>query len=125
MPKAFLLAIVSLFTIDVALFVGSGWELGWWAPLSLSFLSFIFGLGVIAYASWRYGAVIAFRLDNDECLTDRTLAGLFLMLAGFLLLTPGPITDACGLILLFPTVRLYAVKAMRKHLRGNGSPKYA
>jgi UPF0716 protein FxsA len=125
MPIAFLVTIVSLFTLDVALFVGSGWELGWWAPLSLGFLSFIFGLLVIAYASWRYGAIVAVRLDNDECLTDQTLAGLFLILAGFLLMTLGPITDICGLILLFPTVRLYVVKLMRKHLRDNTSPKYA
>jgi len=125
MTRAFILSVVALIAVDMGFLVGAGWEWGWWAPLSFGFVTGVLGLLVIAYASWRFGSIVAIRLDNDECLTDSSLSGLLLMVAGFMLLLPGPIIDALGFALLFPSMRSYAVKTVRKHFRGNKTPKYA
>jgi UPF0716 protein FxsA len=125
MARAITLTIVGLFIVDSLLLVGAGWEYGWRAPVYFAIGSVLLGLPVIALALWQFGARISTRLNNDECLTDNTLAGVFLLLAGFLLLLPGLITDAVGLALLFPSVRSYAVKEIRHLFKNNHTHRYA
>jgi UPF0716 protein FxsA len=72
-------------------------------------------LAVGLYCVWRYGGAVAASLDNDDRVDDHLLAGLLLLPAAFLLLLPGFITDAAGLLLLVPAVRRRVVRALRSH----------
>jgi UPF0716 protein FxsA len=120
MNRAYLFTVVGLIAVDLVLLVCTGWVFGWRSLLTFCFAKGLLGLLVIPLASWQYGSAIAMRLDNDQCFTDKTLAGVFLLLAGFLLLLPGLIINILGFILLFPSFRQFVVRTIRNRFRGNG-----
>jgi UPF0716 protein FxsA len=54
------------------------------------------------------------RLDEGQMPAEEMLDALIIFLAGVVLLTPGFLTDAAGLLLLFPATRLAFKRWLRK-----------
>ena len=97
--------VLILFAAEVAVFLGANRWLGWRLLVDVSLVTAVFGVVVIGLTIVRYAAVVAHRLDQDECLDDELSTGLLLLAAGVLLLLPGIITDFLGLALLLPATR--------------------
>ena len=58
------------------------------------------------------------RLAAGQMPEDEMVAGIAIVIAGALMLTPGFITDAVGLALLLPPVRHLLVAVVRRRFRG-------
>lgn len=103
MPLLLLLFIVPL--IEVALFIEIGGIIGVWPTIAIAILTAILG----SYLLRRQGlgalmnvrSQLAAGVNPGRLLAD----GAMILIAGVLLLTPGFLTDAVGLLLLIPPVR--------------------
>jgi UPF0716 protein FxsA len=85
-----------------ALFYCFGWRL----PLVENIIATVIGLLAIGYYEWRWSDVVAQYLQSEPGLLDRhSLEKILLLVAGIVLLIPGILTDALGLLLLTPGVR--------------------
>lgn len=103
----FLLALLAWPLVEIGLFVVIGGRIGLWATLSWVVLSAALGILVLRHEAER--GTMRLR-DGLGALRqrDQILAagqGMFRMLAGLLLILPGFLTDALGLILLLPPVQ--------------------
>lgn len=96
---------VLLPVIEIALFILAGAEFGFWPTLGLVGLTTLTGVLVLR----RQGSVTLRHLQEAQRgLSDPTTPmahGALLYLAGLLLILPGFLTDAFGLLLLLPPVR--------------------
>jgi len=104
----------TLVLADTAVWAAEGWFVSWWFPLVQGVATALLGLGVIGWASWRYGKAIAARLDDDLCLDGRLVDGPLLLLAGILLILPGLLADLFGLALLARPVRQLIVMVLQR-----------
>ena len=94
--------------------LGANHWLGWRFLVNVSVVTAVFGVVVIGLTIARYAAVVAHRLDQDECLDDELSTGLLLLAAGVLLLLPGLISDLLGLVLLLPATRRFIVATLHQ-----------
>lgn len=58
------------------------------------------------------------KLSRGEMPNDEFIAGIAVLFAGALMLTPGFLTDALGLALLIPPIRALLVRSVRKRFQG-------
>lgn len=56
------------------------------------------------------------RISKGEAPTDEIITGVLILMAGALMLTPGFLTDAFGLTLLFPPTRAVYRRSIRKRI---------
>lgn len=94
--------------VEVANWIGFGAALLW-----------IVGVSVVGAWLVKREGVSAFRRANErvargEVPTDELITGILILFAGALMLTPGFLTDAIGVLLLFPPSRAL----VRRRLRG-------
>jgi UPF0716 protein FxsA len=119
----FIAAFLLLPLVEIALFVtvGSAIGLGW--TLAIVIGSVLAGVAVIRdqnrKASIKLREALSQSVDPMAPIAGTALA----MIAGLLLIVPGFLTDAVGLVLLFPPVRvgllaLLARNAVRVHVAG-------
>lgn len=99
------LVLIALPLIEIALLIKSGQLIGFW-PVILIVVS----TGLVGARIIRTQGVATFRRISEAIAAGRephdALAnGALLLLAGGLLLLPGPITDLSGMILLSPAIR--------------------
>ena len=110
-PFGLLLALFILIPLlEFALLIEVGRRLG-----TLETLAIVFGTGLIgAYLARLEGLRIFYEIQRQiqagQVPGEPLLDGLLVLVAAVVLITPGLLTDAAGLILLFPPTR-YPVKA--------------
>lgn len=111
-----ILLIILLFILtEIALFVLVGGRIGLWPVLALTLLSMLVGLGVLRMQGARSAALARGGLRNVS--PGSFLAqGAFAVLAGLLLLAPGFLTDAVGLVLLMPPLQRLLMRALAARL---------
>lgn len=102
--KLFLLfALVPVAEIYVLVHVGE--SIGFWPTVGVVILTAMAG----AHLARMQGLAVMMRirenLDKGFMPAEEMLDGLLIFLAGMTLLTPGFLTDACGLLILFPPTR--------------------
>jgi len=103
MPLLLLLFIVPL--IEVALFIEVGGIIGVWPTIAIAILTALLGSFLLRHQGFAALRDVQSRLAAGVN-PGRVLAdGAMIMIAGVLLLTPGFLTDAIGLLLLIPPVR--------------------
>lgn len=120
MLRLVLLVVFIVFPLlEIALLVKLGGVLGFWPSLGLVIAAAIAGTTILQ----RQGFAVLQR--SQEAIAEGhppiepVLDGLFLLIAGMLLITPGLITDFFGLLLLVPPVRMAIAKwALRRVLSG-------
>src|SRR5262245_2027226 len=89
---------------EVAVFVAVALAIGFWQAVLLTMLTSVLGALLLRLAGQTH--LQRFRNAPGIVLTaDATGRGLVMVLAGILLLVPGFITDAAGLLLLLPATR--------------------
>lgn len=103
-----LLLFIALPLIEIALFIAIGSQLGVLVTLLLIILSAMLGVTILRGQQARAIALMqsGLRVDAGSFVAQ----GAFRVLAGILLIIPGFLTDALGLILLIPPVQRFLVR---------------
>jgi UPF0716 protein FxsA len=99
-----LLLILLIPVVEVYVFVQVSHQLGFLTTLGVLVLVSILGAWLV-----KYGIAVWHRLQQQlgagNVPTNEIIDGFLVLLAGALLLTPGFVTDALGIVLLVPPVR--------------------
>jgi len=91
--------------VEIALFVVIGGRIGLWPTLIWVVLSALLGIMVMRLAAARQAMALRDGLRAVRDPAGLAAAGILSMLAGVLLILPGFLTDAIGLVLLLPPVQ--------------------
>lgn len=92
------------FLIKVGVVVGAGWT------ILLVVATAVIGAGLVRAQGLSAISRIQQELNSGGLPAEEMLQGIFLLLAGALLLTPGFFTDAVGFLLLVPGFRRYLAR---------------
>lgn len=106
------LALVALPLLELALLIKAGQSFGFW-PVVLA----VIGTGILGSYIIRTQGIATFRriseaLENDREPHRELADGALRLLAGVLLLLPGPITDSLGALLMISPLRSLAAGLM-------------
>lgn len=110
MPLFILFVIIPI--VEIAIFIQVGGLIGLWPTIGLVLLSAVVGSILIRQqgAKALRDVQTSFATLNDP--TTPMAHGAMILLAGVLMITPGFFTDAVGLLLLIPAVRLWVMRQM-------------
>ena len=119
MEVVLLLILVAMPLIEIALLISLGQAIGFWWTIAFVVGTAVLGSAVLHAKGFavlsRANAAMAAGRPPIEPVVD----GVFLLMAGLLLITPGVLTDAIGLLLLIPPLRrAVAVWTLRRILSG-------
>ncbi len=104
LPLLFLL-FIAIPLMEIAAFVVIGGEIGVFATLALVFATAIAGSILLRYQGFGILTRIRSELDAGRLPQREVIHGAMILLAGLMLLLPGFVTDAFGLLLFVPAVR--------------------
>ena len=111
-----ILLFMALPLAEIAVFIKVGSILGVLPTLALTVACAILGTWLVrrqGLATWQQARE---SLDRGKLPVVEVVDGALLVLAGFLLITPGLITDAAGFLLLLPPLRLGIARGLRNRL---------
>lgn len=91
--------------IELALLIEIGRRLGTWYALGLVLITGIVGGFAAKHQGFRVFAEIRRELAAGNLPKDQLWDGLFILIGGILLITPGLLTDITGFFLLIPQTR--------------------
>lgn len=94
---------VSLLEIFVLVKVGG--ILGAWPTIALVVVTALIGSALVRSQGLQLVAELQARMAKGEMPGQQLVEGIMLILTGVLLVTPGFVTDFCGLLLLQPSIR--------------------
>ena len=104
----FLLGFLVLVLVEIALLIQLGAAFGLW--LTLAWIVGTGALGVILLKGIAMlGGGMSYRLDEFRDRSDPMAHRALVLIAGLLLILPGPVTDTVGLLLLFAPLRRVAL----------------
>lgn len=106
MPILILLAFLCIPIAEIAVFIKAGQIIGLGWTLAVVVLTAVAGTALLRRQGLRVLAQTQAKLNRGELPVGEMFDGVCLLVAGALLLTPGFITDAVGLALFIPPVRL-------------------
>lgn len=98
-----LLILGAYLELTVLLLVAEHW--GWFFALASTILTGVGGIAIARSQGWQVAWKMGRDLEAGEVPVASMFDGLLLLVAGVLLLLPGLITDAIGLLLLIPWTR--------------------
>ena len=120
MALILLLAFIIVPVVEIAVIIKVGGILGVWPTVGLIVLTAAAGTAMVRAQGFQILARAQETLGRGQFPAEELFDGLSLMVAGILLLTPGFVTDALGLVLLVPPVRRWlAVRAWQALLRSS------
>ena len=99
------LAILALPLVEIAVFIQVGEWIGVWPTIGLTVLSTVVGSTLLRHQGLATIARANQMAERGEPPVDEILDGLCILLAAALLIVPGFVTDALGLLLFIPWVR--------------------
>lgn len=113
-------AFVGIPLIEIAVFIAVGQNIGLWPTLGLILLTAAVGSGMLR----AQGLSTLFRAQQSarqgQLPITELFEGMYLLIAGVLLLTPGFVTDAIGLMLFVPGIRRWLGEWLLRTLRDRG-----
>ena len=95
---------------EIATFIQVGDIIGLWPTLAIILLTAFLGTGLLRYQGLATLNQAQTALNDGELPLTSVIHGVFLLIAGLLLLTPGFITDGIGFLLFVPPLRLLIAK---------------
>ncbi|MEC7940425.1 MAG: FxsA family protein [Pseudomonadota bacterium] len=108
--------------IEIGLFIQVGGFLGLWPTIALVLITAFVGASLVRSQGIQTLMSVQGRLQQGEMPAQQILEGVMLAVAGVLLLTPGFMTDALGMLVLLPVPRaMIAKKIMEKMVVKNMS----
>jgi len=128
-PLILLLIIVGVPIIELMLLIEVGRHIGAIYTVGLVIVTAAIGISLVRLQGYSALARAQASLDENRLPVGEAVDGVFLLMAGGLLLFPGFITDAIGLLLLIPLVRrglgltIWRALAARGVLRREAGPE--
>lgn len=129
MPAFIALALLALPVAEIAMFIVVGSHIGVLATIGLIFASTAAGILLLRVQGLGNLERLRGAMQRNEAPTAEVADGAMILLAGLLLITPGFITGALGLLLFVPPVRRLAWKLAGARMavvvttrRSSGSP---
>ena len=92
--------------VEIGLFIKVGGAIGLGMTLVIVILTALLGSTLLRLQGLSTFKRARTAMDQGQIPVDQVVHGLFLLVAGVLLLTPGFFTDAVGFALFFPPLRL-------------------
>lgn len=111
-----LLLFILVPVIEIGLFIQVGGWLGLWPTLALVLITAFVGASLVRNQGLMTLASVQDRLNRGELPAQQILEGVMLAVAGVLLLTPGFMTDAMGMLVLLPAPRAALAKQVMKRV---------
>lgn len=102
--------------IEIAVLMQVGAWLGAWPTIAIVVITAWLGAKNVKQQGIATLQSVQTKMANGEAPSDEIVAGLLLLVAGVLLVTPGFVTDFFGLSLLIPQVRTTLIKAVQSQL---------
>ncbi len=106
--------------VEIAVFIEVGARLGLWPTLATIILTAMAGTALLRQQGLATLQRVRESLDANRFPMAEVFDGLCLLVAGALLLTPGFVTDAAGLLLFVPAVRVALRQAFGRYLVASG-----
>ncbi len=103
-PLVFL-ALTTVPIIEIGIFIAAGQAIGLFPTLAVVVLTAILGTALFRAQGMATLARAQAHLNQQQMPIEEVFTGVFLLVAGALLLTPGFLTDAMGFLLFVPYVR--------------------
>lgn len=110
------LAFVLVPILEIALFIQVGGLIGLWPTLAIVVLTAFAGTWLVRSQGQHEMNRLRKSLSDLHDPTEPLAHGAMVLLAGVLLLTPGFFTDAIGLLLLMPPVRVAVLRWLRARM---------
>jgi len=114
-----LLLFICIPIIEIALFIQVGGFLGLWPTIALVLVTAFFGASLVRSQGLATLLSVQHRLQQGEMPAQQIIEGVMLAVAGVLLLTPGFMTDACGMLVLLPAPRARIARELMKRVKIN------
>ncbi len=108
-----LLLFIFMPIIEIAVLLRVGASIGWLSTLAIVILTAIIGTLMLRQQGLATLSTAQQRLGAGEMPAEQLLEGVFLMIGGVLLLTPGFVTDAFGFLCLVPVSRQAIVRYIK------------
>lgn len=108
------LAFVSVPVAEIALFIEIGGWAGLWPTVGAIVVTAAAGAALVRRQGLKTLERVQSALAENRAPVAEAVEGVFLLVAGALLLTPGFMTDAAGFALLIPPLRTRLAAAMAK-----------
>jgi len=96
--------------IEIGLFIQVGGFLGLWPTIALVLITAFVGASLVRSQGLQTLMSVQNRLQQGELPAQQIFEGVMLAVAGVLLLTPGFMTDALGMLVLLPAPRAMIAK---------------
>lgn len=96
--------------IEIGLFIQVGGYLGLWPTIALVLITAFVGASLVRSQGLQTLMSVQTRVQQGELPAQQILEGVMLAVAGVLLLTPGFMTDALGMLVLLPAPRAVIAK---------------
>ncbi|WP_299019631.1 FxsA family protein [uncultured Photobacterium sp.] len=106
--------------IEIALFVQLGGFIGLWPTIALVLVTAIVGASLVRSQGIATLMSVQSRLQQGELPAQQIVEGVMLAVAGVLLLTPGFMTDALGMLVLLPAPRAMLAKQLMSRVKVQG-----
>ncbi len=108
---------VTIPIVEIGLFIQVGGWIGLWPTLGIVILTAIIGTWMMRQQGLRALDDLRRSLNEVRDPTEPLAHGAMILFSGALLLTPGFFTDAVGLSLLLPPVRMAVFSYLRSRIR--------
>jgi len=105
---------------EIAVFIEVGGRIGLWPTVGVIILTALIGTALLRWQGMATLFNVQKSLEQNRLPVKEVFDGLCLLLAGALLLTPGFVTDAVGLLLFVPAFRSILGRAIGKYLIASG-----
>lgn len=105
MRLGFVLLFIAVPLIELALLIQLGSSIGFWPTIGIILLTAVVGTAVLQSQGFATMQKVSNAMARGEPPVEPIIDGMFLLVSGAFLLTPGILTDAVGMLLLIPQVR--------------------
>ena len=112
MGRILFAALIVVPIMEIAVFIKVGGLIGLWPTLAVVILTALVGTKLLREQGLATVRRAQQKLSSEKLPLEELFDGACILFAGALLLTPGFVTDAIGLLLMAPVVR----RALGKHL---------
>lgn len=121
MSLGILILFIAVPLIELALLIQIGSLIGVWPTIAIVILTAVIGTSVLRYQGLQTLQRLNEAMARGEPPVGPVIDGVFLLMAGGFLITPGILTDSLGFALLIPPVRHFIARWGAKKLFQRGS----
>ena len=109
--------IIIIPVIEISVFIQAGEKIGLWSIIGLILITAIIGVRLLRHQGLSTISSFQQNINSARLPMNSLFDGLFLLMAGAFLITPGFVTDVLGLILSIPIFRNLIRNIIKKQLK--------